>query len=44
MIKMSEQNDMSPDKNTNVGSMFNINPIDILMYLQIGRASCRERV
>lgn len=33
MIKMSEQNDMSPDKFSNVGSMFNINPIDILMYL-----------
>lgn len=33
MIKMSEQNDMSPDKFANVGSMFNINPIDILMYL-----------
>ena len=33
MIKMSEQNNMSPDKHTSVGSMFNINPIDILMYL-----------
>lgn len=33
MIKMSEQNDMSPDKFSNVGSMFNINPIDIVMYL-----------
>ena len=33
MIKMSEQHDMSPDKNASVGSMFNINPIDILMYL-----------
>ena len=33
MIKMSEQNDMSPDKFSNVGNMFNINPVDILMYL-----------
>ena len=32
MIKMSEQHDMSPDRNASVGSMFNINPIDILMY------------
>ena len=30
---MSEQHDMSPDKNACVGSMCNINPIDILMYL-----------
>ena len=30
---MSEQHDMSPDKNASVGSMFNINPIDFLMYL-----------
>ena len=33
MIKMSEQHDMSPDKFANVGNMFNINPIDILMHL-----------
>ena len=33
MIKMSEQSDMSSDKNAHVGSIFNINPIDILLYL-----------
>ena len=33
MIKMSEQHDMSPDKQTHVGNLFNINPIDVLMYL-----------
>ena len=32
MIKMSEQNDMSGDKTISAGG-FNINPIDILMYL-----------
>ncbi|MCH3939916.1 MAG: polysaccharide biosynthesis tyrosine autokinase [Bacteroidales bacterium] len=32
MIKMSDQQDMSPDKSASVGG-FNINPIDILMYL-----------
>ena len=32
MIKMSEQNDLSGDKTVSAGG-FNINPIDILMYL-----------
>ena len=33
MVKMSEQKDLSADKATVVGGGFNINPLDIIMYL-----------